>query len=255
MKYANFTRVYVRFIKEVYVFPKFSTILSRCKKNLLVISVWHDFCSTYGMGITAKILKPETKVVVFDLDGTLYSRKGMAGRMMLGALFDWRLMLAERRTRSSMCGIWVGDKNRFYTTYFQQIAARVGCSENHVHWWYTTRYMPLMINVIRKHLKLAPWVRPFIEQCKQLGIRMVVLSDYGSTHEKLQALGLEEDLFDWVISAPEIGGLKPAPQLLVRVADRLGVSPRQCMVIGDREDTDGEMAKKTGATFYHITNQ
>ena len=53
------------------------------------------------MDISYKILKPETKVVVFDLDGTLYNKKGMARRMMFSALFEWRMMLREKYSKTT----------------------------------------------------------------------------------------------------------------------------------------------------------
>jgi FMN phosphatase YigB (HAD superfamily) len=81
-----------------------------------------------------------------------------------------------------------------------------------------------------------------------------VLSDYGHTKEKLQALGMECSLFDWVISAPELGGLKPASQLMACVAAKMGVPPNQCLIIGDREDTDGELARSVNAPF-HLVEQ
>ena len=202
-----------------------------------------------------KILKPETKIVVFDLDGTLYSKRGMVRRMMCGALLDWRMMLIERRTRKQLMGIWTGDKESFYNLFFKTMADGHRFSDSYARWWYSTRYMTLMVKVIKKHCQLAPWVLPFIGHCKKLGVRLVVLSDYGHTIEKLQALGLEQSLFDWVVSAPELGGLKPAPQLMARVAEQMGVQPNQCLVIGDREDTDGELARAVGATYWRCNNE
>lgn len=198
------------------------------------------------------ILHPETRVVVFDLDGTLYSKKGIVCRMIFRALLDWRVMLAERKVRCLLRGDWYGNKEQFYEVYFSEIARQSGYTNDYVRWWYTTRYMPLMVSVIGKYQKLAKWVRPFMEECHKLGVRMVVLSDYGYTYEKLRALGLNEKDFDWIVSAPELGGLKPAAELLADVANRMNVSTRQCLVIGDREDTDGEMAKSAGATFYLV---
>ena len=204
------------------------------------------------MDISYKILKPETKVVVFDLDGTLYSKKGMARRMMFSALFEWRMMLRERNTRKQLRGIWMGNKESFYHRYFETMASGRLYSADYARWWYNTRYMPLMVKVLKKYYKPADWVIPFVSQCRQLGIRLVVLSDYGHTKEKLQALGMECSLFDWVISAPELGGLKPASQLLTSVAAEMGVQPNQCLVIGDRQDTDGELAKSVNAPFYLV---
>ena len=74
----------------------------------------------------------------------------------------------------------------------------------------------------------------------------------GYKKKKIQALGLDESLFDWVISAPELGGLKPAPELMARVAATMGVLPQQCLLVGDREDTDGELAKSVNAPFYLV---
>ena len=206
------------------------------------------------MDISYKILKPETKVVLFDLDGTLYNKKGMVRRMMLSALFEWRMMLRERKTRKQLRGVWTGDKESFYHQYFETMAAGCLFSADYAQWWYNTRYMPIMVKVLQKYYKPADWIVPFVSQCRQLGIRLVVLSDYGHTKEKLQALGLESSMFDWVISAPELGGLKPASQLLVCVAAEMGVQPHQCLVIGDRDDTDGELARSVNAPFV-LVNQ
>ncbi len=192
------------------------------------------------------------KAVIFDLDGTLYNKRGLSMRMVLHAPLDILKMQAERATRASMKGVWLGDENTFYTTYFQHMAKRMHSSAHAAEQWYTHRYMPLMVKMIGKHQPLSEWVLPFIHDCQQKGIKLVVLSDYGFATEKLQALGLSPTLFDWVISAPELGGLKPASQLLQQIAERLGVAPQDCLVIGDREDTDGEMARRTGAQFRKV---
>ena len=207
------------------------------------------------MNLVSKLSTLNTKLIVFDLDGTLYNKRGLSLRMVLHAPLDIRKMQAERATRASMKGMWLGDEKHFDETYFQRMAARMHCSATAAEQWYNQRYMPLMVKIIKKHYQLVPWVMPFIQQCKKLGVRLVVLSDYGHTTEKLQALGLEQSLFDWVVSAPELGGLKPAPQLMARVAEQMGVQPNQCLVIGDREDTDGELARAVGATYWRCNNE
>jgi FMN phosphatase YigB (HAD superfamily) len=174
--------------------------------------------------------------------------------MMFSALLEWRMMLKERNTRKQLRGAWTGDKESFYHLYFETMAAGCLFSADYAQWWYNTRYMPLMVKVLQKYYQPAEWVIPFVSQCRQLGIRLVVLSDYGHTKEKLQALGLECSLFDWVISAPELGGLKPASQLMACVAAKMGVQPHQCLVIGDRDDTDGELARSFNAPFV-LVNQ
>ena len=191
------------------------------------------------------------KLVVFDLDGTLYDKRGLSLRMVLHAPWDLMKMRAERQTRARMKGLWLGTEN-FVQTYNEQLAQRMGCSPLQAKEWYEQRYMPLMVKLIGKYQPLGEWVLPFVQDCQHKGIKMVVLSDYGFVNEKLQALGLEPSLFDWVVSAPELGGLKPAAELMHHVAERMGVAVEDCLVIGDREDTDGEMARRSGAQFRKV---
>ena len=192
------------------------------------------------------------KLVVFDLDGTLYHKRGLSLRMVLHAPLDIRNMQAERATRASMKGIWLGDEKHFYDTYFQCMAARMHCSATAAEQWYNQCYMPLMVKMIGKYHPLSEWVLPFIHDCQHKGIKLVLLSDYGFAKEKLQALGLSPTLFDWVLSAPELGGLKPASELMHIITERMGVAPQECLVIGDRDDTDGEMARRTDAQFRKV---
>ena len=191
-------------------------------------------------------------LVVLDLDGTLYNKRHLSLRMVMHALCDIRKMQAERHTRANMKGTYLGNKESFYATYFLRLSQMLNTSADSIQYWYEKRYMPQMVRLIGKHHHAGDWVMPFIQQCRSQGIKLVVLSDYGHAEDKLQALGLSPTLFDWVVSAPDLGGLKPAPQLLHQVAQQMGVTVEKCLIIGDREDTDGAMARATGAQFQLI---
>lgn len=85
------------------------------------------------------------------------------------------------------------------------------------------------------------------------GGRLVLVSDYPA-RAKLAALGCGE-LFDAVVASGEAGGprwLKPHPDGYLMAAERLGVSPARCLVLGDRVDADGEAARRAGMTFRHV---
>ena len=252
MNCANFPRAHVRFINYVHLFPKFRCMFVYVEKKYYLCAVFEKMVEITN--ISSHILSPQTKLIVFDLDGTLYAKPHMVWHMLCAAPCDWRLMLAERKTRKQLRGQWLGDEDTFYQTYFQTMANYCKSSPEDLRYWYFNRYMPLMVSVISKYYKPVDWLAPFLADCKNQGCCFVVLSDYGHTHEKLHALNINESLFDWVISAPELGGLKPAPQLMEKVLENMGVTSAECLVIGDREDTDGILAKSVGASFRLIQN-
>lgn len=192
------------------------------------------------------------KVVVFDLDGTLYDKRGLAWRMVLHAPWHMCKMLRERQVRASMKG-WIGEEDDFYIEFFKRLTKDWKYSIEGTMAWYYDRYLPLMVKMIGKYHPVGKWVMPFISECKEKGVKMVVLSDYERAKEKLQVLGIDEALFDMVATSSDLGGLKPAPELMHQVAEFMGVTPRECLVVGDREDTDGEMARAVGADFRKIT--
>lgn len=202
--------------------------------------------------ISVARLRPETRMVVLDLDGTLYEKPRMPLYMVLGDLLEAPLLLKERRVRKAMRGQWFGSAEAFEKAFFDNMVKGRLCTVSFVRWWYTTCYMPLMVEVVEKHYKPCSWVQPFVEECRKMGVIVVVLSDYTHAKEKIQALGLDVKMFDWVVSAPELGGLKPARELMQVVAERMGVPSGQSVVIGDRDDTDGALARATGATFWQV---
>ena len=191
-------------------------------------------------------------LVVFDLDGTLYEKKGLARRMFFSALKDWKLMLAERKTRKLLRGEWYENEDRFYEIYFKTMSAYCNLSAEESQSWYFDCYLPLMVATIQKCHMPVKWLAQLLKSLRAQGIKMVVLSDYEYASEKLNALGIDNSQFDWVVSAPKLGGLKPAHQVLEKVLETMGYTPKQCLVIGDREDTDGQLAQSVGAAFYRV---
>lgn len=85
------------------------------------------------------------------------------------------------------------------------------------------------------------------------GGRTALVSDYPA-RRKLEALGVSA-LFETVVASGEPGGpksLKPSPEGVLAAAARLGVAPAECLVIGDRDDADGEAARRAGMRFRRI---
>ena len=185
--------------------------------------------------------------IIFDLDGTLYDKSGLAGHLIRRALLQGRLgMLArERRARKELKGKSFGTEAAFYEALFARMSARPGRAARWYHGW----YLPEMARQLRLHHRLRPWVQPLLEALAGQGIPVAVLSDYGAVREKLEALGLRPEAFRVVTDAPSCGGLKPCAAPFLAVAKALGVPPESCVVVGDRPDTDGAGARAAGMGF------
>ncbi|MCM1034570.1 MAG: HAD family hydrolase [Paludibacter sp.] len=192
------------------------------------------------------------RLVVFDLDGTLYDKHGLAWRLMLS---QWRNLLtlkAERSVRKRLRGVFVGDETLFYQTLFDAIAHECNLSHRQVSVWYRESYMPAMVKILRQSYEAAPFVRELLLQLKHSGVRVVVFSDYGEVPAKLEAIGLSAKMFDGVFDAPALGGLKPCKEAFLSLLRQMNTQPHEALMIGDREDTDGEGARCVGMRFLHV---
>jgi HAD superfamily hydrolase (TIGR01549 family) len=119
--------------------------------------------------------------------------------------------------------------------------------ERHVREWMFERPLKWVARARRQALLTL------VAEFRSGGGKTALVSDYPATN-KLRALGAFE-LFDTVVSNGEPGGpsrLKPHPEGYLSAAERLGVEPSHCLVIGDRDDADGQAARNAGMAVHII---
>lgn len=190
------------------------------------------------------------KAVIFDLDGTLYDKSGLAMRLVWSQLQRgaFSLLKREREVRKELRGKHFGSEDAFYEAFF----ARFDKPE-FARRWYFDQYMPDMVSILRKHYRIAPWVESQMLELRARGLKVAVFSDYGSVQQKLKAIGFRLAWADYLFEAPALGGLKPCKESFEKICQTIGVLPKECLMIGDREDTDGEGAKSVGMDFHRVT--
>jgi phosphoglycolate phosphatase/putative hydrolase of the HAD superfamily len=186
-----------------------------------------------------------TKVVVLDVDGTLYDQFCLRKKMYYAlashySLRPWYLrdiliLLHFRSEREKRSGNSDGDlENAQYMWCAQRGNYPVEKVKQVVDKWIFT--FP------NRHLASCtyPGVKSFFARLKANNIKIAIYSDY-KAHDKLQAMGLQADL---IVSSTdsEIDRLKPNPKGLLYIAEKLHVSPQECLFIGDREELDGQCA-------------
>lgn len=185
-----------------------------------------------------------------DLDGTLYAQKPV--QLAMGAevaLLGWSALAILRRFRRELEEVrrleLEGDP---YMLQVERTAEALGASkarvEAAVQDWMIERPGKWM-SLFRRRSLLDE-----IRDYRATGGRTALVSDYPA-RRKLVALGASA-LFDVVVAPGEPDGpvrLKPHPGGVLRAAAALGVDPGRCLMIGDRLDTDGAVAKNAGMAF------
>ena len=193
------------------------------------------------------------RAVIFDLDGTLYNKKGLPLRLVLADLPHMFMLGNERKARKELKGQWFGEEAAYYHTLYARVAELSHSSADAAREWYEQRYMPQMQRLLRRHYHVEPWVESMLADLRRDGIKTAVYSDYGCLRERLEALGFDCGWVDIVADAPSLGGLKPCRESTMRLCELLDIKPEETLMVGDRDDTDGESARRCGMKFKIVT--
>ena len=165
------------------------------------------------------------KAVLWDMDGTLIDSAEYHWLTWRAALADLGVTL----TREAFNG-WFGSRNdRILSLYFGETLSaedvrRIGESKE-------SRYREM---VRGEGIALLPGVGQWLARLRSAGWRQAVASSAppANIDVLVEVLGLE-DVFQATVSAEEVPEGKPAPDVFLRAAEKLGVPPGRCVVVED----------------------
>lgn len=199
----------------------------------------------------------EKKAWLLDLDGTLYRAKplrwAMAAELALLGAPALKTLRVFRRHHEILREEWLADPElEFHPSPFEEQLKRaatlasveVETVRTHVEEWMIRRPSKWM-----RRFERADLISRVIEFRAQGG-KTALVSDYPA-ERKIETMGYRH-LFDTVVSNgdhPRFRRLKPAPDAFLIAAEELGVHPKDCLVIGDRDDADGGSARAAGMAF------
>lgn len=194
--------------------------------------------------------------IIFDLDGTLYDKRFLHIRIILADLINFFTLKSERYARRDLNGVDFKDKTGVYQALFAKMCELTrGLTPEKARKWYFDRYMPLQVAILSLYYKPRPCVDEVMRVLRDKGVKILLYSDYDCVREKTEALNIDLDLFDVVVSSPELGGLKPCRQSVERLMQQNGLSAETTLFVGDRNDTDGDAASSVGMDFYNVKTQ
>jgi HAD superfamily hydrolase (TIGR01549 family) len=198
------------------------------------------------------------QVIIFDMDGTLYNHKKLK-RFILLEFIKYYLPRPWRISELLIISVFRKEREKhagerfdnLYEVQYQWASKLLNCSiesiKEVVNKWMFKK--PLLYLEKSKY----KWVDDTFSLIRQKNKKIVIYSDYPA-EDKMQAMNLHADQLFSAID-PEINALKPSGEGLNWICEKNGISAKQCLFIGDRDDRDGECARKVGMPYYILSHE
>jgi beta-phosphoglucomutase len=183
--------------------------------------------------------------VIFDMDGVLVDSEAFIARAAV-KMFAERGVAAKVEDFEPFVGM---GENR----YLGGVAEKYGCKGDIRQM--KERTYDIYLNIIKGELRPLPGGVELVRGCRKAGLKTALASsaDGRKVRGNLQEIGLGWDEFDAVICGEDVARKKPAPDIFLLAAKRLGAEAHLCIVIEDAV-AGVQAAKSAGAKCIAVTN-
>ena len=192
------------------------------------------------------------KAIFFDIDDTLYDSTKlttMARQNSIRAMIDSGLAERDEEKLYSRLSEIIKKHGSNYPKHYDRLLDELGHGPD-----------PKIIAagvVAYEHtkdgyLRPFPGVIPTLLKLKEKYLLGVISNGLAIKQwEKLIGLGIHH-IFDVVATSEEIGHEKPKPEIFLFAVEKLDTSPEECMMVGDRLDTDIHGGNLSGMKTVHL---
>ena len=204
------------------------------------------------------------KAILFDLDGTLLP---MQQDEFTAAYFDRlskKLAPCGYEPERLIEGVWQGTKAMvknngqqtneqvFWKEFAGLYGDRVYSDIDKFNEFYETDF-----DKLKSHCSYNEQANQTIQTLKEKGFILVLATNpvFPMTAQKKRMLwaGINPDDFTWITSYENSHYCKPNPQYYKEIADKIGVKPVDCLMVGN-DTTEDAAAMLTGADFFLLTD-
>ncbi len=168
---------------------------------------------------------PAIRAVIFDMDGVLTDSEPLINAAAV-AMFREKGMAVRPEDFLPFVGAgedrYIGGVAEKYGQLLDLPAAK-------------RRTYEIYLDLVPAQLRAFPGATELVRVCRQAGLRLAVASsaDAVKVNANLRQIGLPPDAWDAVVTAEDVRSKKPAPDIFLAAATKLGLAPQQCVVVED----------------------
>lgn len=164
------------------------------------------------------------EAVIFDLDGSLVDSMWMWRAIDIEYLGRFGIPLPED-LQSKIEGMCFNETAMYFKEHFSitDPIEKIKDDWNRMAWDKYANEVPL-----------KPGIPEFLENCRSNGIKLgIATSNSRELVENIALVHGLKDHFSCIMTGCDVGRGKPAPDIYLAVAQRLGVEPSKCLVFED----------------------
>jgi HAD superfamily hydrolase (TIGR01509 family) len=161
-------------------------------------------------------------LVIFDCDGVLIDSEIISAQMLVQALAGMGVSIDLAYVARHFLG-------RSYPVVMQQIRQEFGLD---LPPSFEDDYRDRLLSAFREQLKIMPDVSEVLDRLS-VPCCVATSSSPRRVEMSLRLVGLWDRLGDRVFTASQVANGKPAPDLFLLAANRMGADPGRCLVIED----------------------
>ena len=168
---------------------------------------------------------PKIRAVIFDMDGVLTDSEPLINASAI-AMFKEKGLVVQPADFLPFVGTgeerYVAGVAEKYDFPLDPPAAK-------------RRTYEIYLDLVPSQLEAFPGVLELVNACRSVGLLVAVASsaDEIKVRANLEKIGLPMNFWDAVITGEAVKNKKPAPDIFLTAAERLGVRPQECVVVED----------------------
>jgi beta-phosphoglucomutase len=165
------------------------------------------------------------RAVIFDMDGVLTDSEPLINAAAI-AMFKEKGLTVQPEDFLPFVGTgedrYIGGVAQKYHFPLDLAAAKA-------------RTYEIYLELVPKQLRAFPGAVELVHNCRAAGLRVAVASsaDRVKVEANLRQIGLPPESWDSIVTGEEIINKKPAPDIFLTAAAKLGLLPSQCVVVED----------------------